>query len=216
MAHDRKPEARRRRAASPESTADPIGRLDEVLVTLEQMLEDRGVAPAPGERGVADVSESSGGGPGGQETLPLLRDVVAPAPVGRAEAGEGAPARVTEGPELSVDEPLPLGFEIVPDEALPSPGEDVEPDPPAAVPPVSPVLEGERYGDTLPPSLDPEVYRHLIERIANEIDVIVQTGTEEAMRRAAVDIAARVREHVAIILPEVIEELVRMSNRPSD
>ena len=36
------------------------------------------------------------------------------------------------------------------------------------------------------------------------------------MQRAAADIAARVREHVAIILPEVIEEIVRMSRRPRD
>ena len=116
-------------------------------------------------------------------------------------------------------EPLTLGFEIVPDEDL-SGVDEIELEPPVLEPPTlqPPTLEpeGERYGDAPPPSLEPEVYRHLIDRLANEIDVIVQTGTEEAMRQAAADIAARVREHAAIILPELIEELVRMSNRTPD
>ena len=125
----------------------------------------------------------------------------APGPDAGPEA-EGAAAPLAR-------EPLPLGFEFLPDDPLPRIGDldlgslDGGPG-------------GERYGDAAPPALDPEVYRHLIDRLANEIDVIIQTGTEEAMERAAAEIAARVREHVAIILPEVIEELVRMSGREPD
>ena len=115
-----------------------------------------------------------------------------------------------EGPAAPLSrEPLPLGFEFIPDDPLPRIG-DLDLGPLGGGP------GGERYGDAPPPALDPEVYRHLIDRLANEIDVIIQTGTEEAMERAAAEIAARVREHVAIILPEVIEELVRMSGREPD
>ncbi|MCY4452221.1 MAG: hypothetical protein OXC01_09760 [Immundisolibacterales bacterium] len=210
MAYERKPGPRRRREGASETSSDPIGRLDEVLVTLEQILEDRGVPQAPHQHEGRAESPAPPDDPSGQEPLPLLRDVVAPAVAGRAEGTrEGRAPEPARAQSQPLHEPLRLGFEIVPDESLP-PIDDLVPDPAAVVPP------GERYGDAPPPSLEPEVYRHLIDRLENEIDVIVQTGTEEAMRRAAADIAARVRAHVAIILPEVIEELVRMSRRPSD
>ena len=210
MAYERKPGPRRRREGAPEASPDPIGRLDEVLVTLEQILEDRGVPQAPHQREGRADSPAPVGVAADQDPLPLLRDVVEPAAGGRTEGKELERApESTRADSPPVHEPLPLGFDIVSDETLP-PIDDLVPDPAVVVPP------GERYGDAPPPSLDPEVYRHLIDRLENEIDVIVQTGTEEAMRRAAADIAARVRAHVAIILPEVIEELVRMSRRPSD
>ena len=207
---------------------DPIGRLDDVIATLEEMLDDRGVPPvsAPGGgagRRSPELSELLKGPeiPNGDlaepGTLPLLEDVVAPAANGDAEGTEGAAgSRGTAAAEPRAPlepGPLSLGFEFVPDDPVPPIG-DLDLDSPAAEPGVD--RGGERYGDAPPPSLDPEVYRHLIDRLANEIDVIIQTGTEEAMERAATEIAARVREHVAIILPEVIEELVRMSDREPD
>ena len=231
MARDRsrhRPAERRGPAAS-EAQPDPIGRLDDVLATLEEMLDGHGVpqppdAPVPGAR---ETSASDAGEPG-PGTLPLLEDVVAPAANGRAEDAAGGPgpeaapgwdaaggpgrdaAPEAEGPAAPLPrEPLPLGFEFIPDEPLPRIG-DLD------LGPLDGGPGGERYGDAPPPVLDPEVYRHLIDRLANEIDVIIQTGTEEAMERAAAEIAARVREHVAIILPEVIEELVRMSGREPD
>ncbi len=208
----------RGRTAGPESPPDPIGRLDDVLATLEQMLDGRGVPPAPGPGGTAG-RESPAEERAGPETLPLLRDVVPSAVTDRSEwvAGESDPHRPMAGtPPVTADRiPLSLGFEFIADEPLPRIGDlDLGLESPVDDPVDDP--GGERYGDAPPPSLDPEVYRHLIDRLANEIDVIVQTGTEEAMQRAAADIAAQVREHVAIILPEVIEELVRMSSRPRD
>ena len=215
MARDRtrqKPDERRRPPASPDAAPDPIGRLDEVLATLEGMLDGRGV-PSTARSPDAEGTPGPAAGIESGETLPVLQDVVAPAVNGRANTERAEPELPLErGPDPAASperEPLPLGFEFVPDEPVPPIGAlDLE-DPDAGP-------GGERYGDAPPPSLAPEVYRHLIDRLANEIDVIVQTGTEEAMQRAAVDIAARVREHVAIILPEVIEELVRMSARPPD
>ena len=189
---------------------DPIGRLDDVMATLEEMLDHHRVPPAPPSRGATgpeslEIPEHPAGDPEGPETLPLLRDVVAPAADGEPEA---TGPEEEDGPALASDrDPLPAWFEIIPDEPLPCIG-DLDLHPGGGGP------GRERYGDAAPRSLDPEVYRHLIDRLANEIDVIVQAGAEEAMQRAAADIAARVREHVAITLPEVIEELVRMSSRP--
>ena len=211
--------AERRRPAASEPLPDPIGRLDDVLATLEEMLDGHGVPPPPDTPVPAarEIPASDSGEPG---TLPLLEDVVAPAANGRAEDADAAPGPEAvpalddvpeaEGPAAPrARESLSLGFEFIPDDPLPRIG-DLDLGPPDGGP------GGERYGDAPPPVLDPEVYRHLIDRLANEIDVIIQTGTEEAMERAAAEIAARVREHVAIILPEVIEELVRMSGREPD
>ena len=212
----------RGRPAGPKSPPDPIGRLDDVLATLEQMLDGRGVPPAPGPGGTAG-RESPAEERAGPETLPLLRDMVPSAVTDRSEwaAGESDPHRPMAGtPLVTADRtPRSLGFEFIADEPLPRIGNlDLDLESPVDDPAGDPAGDpgGERYGDAPPPSLDPEVYRHLIDRLANEIDVIVQTGAEEAMQRAAADIAAQVREHVAIILPEVIEELVRMSSRPRD
>ena len=211
--------AERRAPASSGALPDPIGRLDDVLATLEEMLDGHGVPPPP-DAPVPAARETPASDSGEPGTLPLLEDVVAPAANGRAEEALGGPGPEAvpvlddmpeaEGPAASLSrEPLLLGFEFIPDDPVPRMGgldlgsPDRDPG-------------GERYGDAPPPALDPEVYRHLIDRLANEIDVIIQTGTEEAMERAAAEIAARVREHVAIILPEVIEELVRMSGREPD
>ena len=223
--------AERRAPAASEAQPDPIGRLDDVLATLEEMLDGHGVPPPPAAP-VPVPRESPAPDSGEPGTLPLLEDVVAPAANGRAEDAAGGPAlEPAPGPEAvpALDaaprrddvpdaagpaarlsrEPLPFGFELIPDDPLPRIG-DLD------LGPLDGGPGGERYGDAPPPALDPEVYRHLIDRLANEIDVIIQTGTEEAMERAAAEIAARVREHVAITLPEVIEELVRMSGREPD
>lgn len=205
-------------SSSPNPAPDVLGQLDDVVAALGEMIHPRGAPPAPASRrpggaaGAPEAREHRIGdleereereGPG---TIPLLRDVVAPA------ADDEAASPGADEPEPALGrEPWPPRFEILPEESPPHlrgyepPGPDANPD-----------AGGERYGDAPPPSPDPGVYRHLIERIANEIDVIVQTGAEEAMQRATVEIAARVREHLAITLPEVIGEIVRMSSRPDD
>ena len=57
-----------------------------------------------------------------------------------------------------------------------------------------------------PVTLSPMAQR-LFDRLASEIDVIVQTGVDDALKAAARDIRKRVKQHVAIVLPEILDEL---------
>lgn len=54
-----------------------------------------------------------------------------------------------------------------------------------------------------------ELHHQLVERLSSELEVIVQAGLEEAMQAATESISARAREHLRIILPEILEEVVR-------
>tara|TARA_B100000676_G_scaffold301846_1_gene349638 strand:- start:993 stop:1439 length:447 start_codon:yes stop_codon:yes gene_type:complete len=60
--------------------------------------------------------------------------------------------------------------------------------------------------DREPPKLSPQAQR-LFDRLASEIDVIVQTGVDDALKAAARDIRKRVKDHVSIVLPEILDEL---------
>ena len=58
-----------------------------------------------------------------------------------------------------------------------------------------------------------EAYRKLAERLANEIEVIVQARVEAAVQKAAEDIREQVRNHLEIMLPEIIEDLKVLGRR---
>ena len=60
---------------------------------------------------------------------------------------------------------------------------------------------------------DDEAYSKLAERLANEIEVIVQARVEDAVSQAATDIREQVRNHLEIMLPEIIEELNALIRR---
>jgi hypothetical protein len=68
------------------------------------------------------------------------------------------------------------------------------------------VLPGVDDESEPPPELSP-MARRLFDRLASEIDVIVQTGVDDALKAAARDIRQRVKDHVAIVLPEILDEL---------
>ena len=68
--------AERRAPASPGALPDPIGRLDDVLATLEEMLDGHGVPP-PSDAPVPAVGEIPASASGERGSLPLLEDVVA-------------------------------------------------------------------------------------------------------------------------------------------
>ena len=63
---------------------------------------------------------------------------------------------------------------------------------------------------------DDEACRKLAERLANEIEVIVQARIEAAVREAAEDIHEQVRNHLEIMLPEIIEEFYALARRKGD
>lgn len=67
--------------------------------------------------------------------------------------------------------------------------------------------------ETSPTELSP-VAQRLFERLASEIDVIVQSGIDEALRTAAKSIRARVKQHVSIVLPEILDELAHEDDEP--
>ena len=58
-----------------------------------------------------------------------------------------------------------------------------------------------------------ELCRRLTERLANEIEVLVQARVETAVAEAAHDIREQVRNHLEIMLPEILEELNALGRR---
>ena len=51
--------------------------------------------------------------------------------------------------------------------------------------------------------------RRMAERLANEIEVIVQARMEEAIQNAIPDIREQVRNHLDIILPEIVDDMLQ-------
>ena len=88
------------------------------------------------------------------------------------------------------------------------------------------ILERRRRGrpDAVPPVADAAESAHadaqytitLSERLANEIEVIVQARVETALQEAAEDIREQVRNHLEIMLPEIIEDLNALGRRQGD
>jgi hypothetical protein len=104
------------------------------------------------------------------------------------EAVEATPTK----PGGQYDIPL-LNDVIVPeDDAVEAPAEPY--DPPTA-PPGSPEYD--------------EASRLLAARIASEIEVIVQSRIEAALEKATVEIRQQVKNHIEIMLPEILDEIIR-------
>ena len=106
-----------------------------------------------------------------------------------ATAGAAAtPRKSSDGAQYTI----PLLHDVV------VPGEDTsEPDSPRHA-----------SATSLPDSDDmAEVCEKLIERLANEVEVIVQAKVEAAVQGAMSDIREQVRNHLDIVLPEILDEL---------
>lgn len=54
-----------------------------------------------------------------------------------------------------------------------------------------------------------EACRLLVARIANEIEVIVQSRIEAALQSATDEIRQQVRNHIEIMLPEILDEIMQ-------
>jgi hypothetical protein len=80
--------------------------------------------------------------------------------------------------------------------------------------PNEPLSDQPRGEEPLEPRAEAtEACRKLAERLANEIEVIVQARTETAVQEAAEDIREQVRNHLEIMLPELIEDLNALRRR---
>lgn len=60
------------------------------------------------------------------------------------------------------------------------------------------------------------VCRMLVTRIASEIEVIVQSRIEAALENATDEIRQQVRNHIEIMLPEILEEIVHSRGREGE
>lgn len=79
-----------------------------------------------------------------------------------------------------------------------------------SIPLLEDVVDPDQEGPQAEPAVSrEEIYRRLVDRLTNEVEIIVQTGLDEAVGDARRRILAQIREHIEIILPEVLEELAR-------
>ena len=63
---------------------------------------------------------------------------------------------------------------------------------------------------------DPELCRRIAERLASEVEVIVNTRMESAVRKALDDAQRQLRDHLYIVLPELLEDLLHSSPPDED
>ena len=95
---------------------------------------------------------------------------------------------------------IPLLDEVV----IPGPG--VEPQ--VAAPIIAHDADADAFDDD-----EPALRRRLAERLASEIEVIVYDRVERAIEQAKDDLREQVRNHLDIILPEIVEEILQQRQR---
>ena len=62
---------------------------------------------------------------------------------------------------------------------------------------------------------EPALRKRLAERLASEVEIITQDRIEAALETAREEIRVQVRNHLDIILPEIVEELNQLRRRPN-
>ncbi len=85
------------------------------------------------------------------------------------------------------------------------PGSGVADAPPAGYEPPEPPRPGSAEYE--------EACRLLVARIANEIEVIVQSRIEAALESATDEIRQQVKNHIEIMLPEILDEITHERGR---
>jgi len=117
-----------------------------------------------------------------------------PAPPGLVESAPEQPKSGPADPQYTI----PLLHDVV----MPSGGEPDE------------QISDQPRGEPPEPGAEAaEACRKLAERLANEIEVIVQARIETAVQEAAENIREQVRNHLEIMLPELIEDLDALGRR---
>ncbi len=115
--------------------------------------------------------------------------------------GEGDDETATDEPRNEATEPvigdsqysIPLLNDVV---SLPVTG--------VPAPPQTPPAADDDYAESV---------QRMAERLSSEIDIIVQGAVDEAIDLLRRDIGERLREHLDITLPEILEELVHLRGR---
>jgi hypothetical protein len=111
--------------------------------------------------------------------------------------------------------------ERVADEALSNGGEEQY-----VIPLLDDVVIASPSGYTAPPAAsvnqpfidaddEPALRKRLAERLASEIEIITQDRIEAALETAREEIRVQVRNHLDIMLPEIVEELHQLRRRPN-
>ncbi len=79
--------------------------------------------------------------------------------------------------------------------------------------PGSLVEDGETDSDEAPDPTEPmepmPPYGDLINRLASELDVIIESCVEEALGKAKQELMVHIKQHLDIVLPEILYELVK-------
>ncbi len=149
------------------------------------------------DRGIEKRVDQAGAEESLSEALSGLEQILEHRQAGRDEATQAdvdAPQAVQTDPQYTI----PLLHDVV------VPGNDEAPG----------QVTGESDVEALESGVvEAEACRKLSERLANEIEVIVQARVETAVQEAAEDIREQVRNHLEIMLPEIIEELNALGRR---
>lgn len=164
--------------------------------------EDPSRDPPPPEYEREDEGEDGQRAPPGDEALnealTTLQDLLEK----RSRQRRAEEQAEREGPATAEDADGQYSIPLLRDVVIPG----VEGD-------AAPAAEG---WDAQPPShpspsiTDDELCRQAIERLTSEIEVIVQTGVDEALQQASKRIMRQVKNHIDITLPEILEEIARV------
>jgi hypothetical protein len=133
------------------------------------------------------------------------RHVVPPGMPGGAPVGPAPREPTTDEDDLPVldqvvvpgavaGSPWPLAPEHGPESVAAA-----RPAEPATEPPTEPL---ELLGAAALPAYD-----DLVKRLASEVEIIIESSLHESLARAHKDIRARIKQHLDIVLPEILEEL---------
>lgn len=147
------------------------------------------------DRDTIDAGESL------SEALSGLERILVARQRGKAEPRQRAPESAPRPAPVDAQYTIPMLQDVV------VPGEDPAP---AAAPGGNDGHRSEHGPE------EEELCRRLTERLANEIEVIVQARVEAAVQEAAGDIREQVRNHLEIMLPEILEELNALGRRRRD
>ena len=154
------------------------------MLPLRSLRLERGMNPNPGG---GDNDADGGGDAPLHEALDDLEHMIGPGGIpvaGRSVASAGrVPHDASQAPETA-------GFA-----------------PPTGETPGAPLRPAEPTDTTGVEAWDPALYRMAAERLASEVEIIVNARLEAALARLGEDLRRELRNHIEIVLPEIVSTL---------